>query len=140
MAFVEKKFKPEFYEQYKDIVKVIGRLGYVHRWLVDDSRKIHFFDLGGRGEMPASTGAPPNSYILVINSGVYYFGLRFGYIDGKFGGVICEHSVEIMECLYESSLSKVEVITLLREALTECEVIRRKRVGAEMPEDVIVSL
>lgn len=137
MAFIEKKFEPKNYEEYKDIVKAIGHLGHVNRWLVDDSRKIHFFDLGGRGEMPASTGAPPNRYILVINSGIYYFGLRFSYIDGKFGGVICEHSVEIMECLW-SSLSKEEVIALLREALTECEVIRRKRVDAEMPEDVVV--
>jgi hypothetical protein len=115
MAFVEKNFKPENYEDYKDIVKAIGHLGYVHQWLVDEDRKIHFFDFGGRGEMPASTGAPPNQYALVVNSMVYYFELRRNMIGGKVGGVSCEYNLERMSFPNGNLLKNDEVIALLKD-------------------------
>jgi len=138
MAFVEKKFKPENYEDYKDIVKAIGHLGYVHQWLVDEDRRIHFFDFGGRGEMPASTGAPPNQYALVINSLVYYFESRRNKILGKSGGTSCKYVLERMSFPNGNLLRNDEVIALLKEALTESDAVVRRFIGAKMFDEIII--
>ena len=137
MPFVEIKFKPENYEKYKDIVRLIGN-GTVHQWLIDENRKIHFFDLGGRGEMPASTGAPPNQYILVIGSLAYYFEARRNMIGGKFGGVSCEYNLEGMILPKMNSLRNDEVIALLKEALIESDAIARHFMNAKMFDEIII--
>lgn len=62
MAFVEREFKPENYQEYKSIVGSSVNLNAPNRWIVDSDREINFFDLGGRGEMPAHTGAPPSIF------------------------------------------------------------------------------
>jgi len=138
MAFVERKFKPENYEEYKGIVGAIGHLGYVHQWLVDEDRKIHFFDFGGRGEMPASTGALPNQYALVINSLVNYFESRRNMIRGKFGGTSCAYDLERTSFPEANLLPNDKVIALLKEALTESDAIVCRLIGEAMFDEIII--
>lgn len=138
MSFVEKKFQPENYEEYKDIVKAIGHLGYVHQWLIDKDRKIHFFDFGGRGEMPASTGAPPNQYALVVDSQLYYFEARRNKIGGKLGGVSCKYNLERMSLPDRNLLKNDEVLALLKEALTESDAVIRRFIGAKIFDEIII--
>ena len=138
MAFVEKKFKPENYDEFKRVLGSAKGVNIPHRWLVDEDRKIHFFDFGGRGEMPASTGAPPNQYTLVIESSIYYFESRRNMVQGEFGGTSCAYRLERTSFPDGNLLRKDEVIALLKEALTESDAIGRRLIRAVMFDEIII--
>lgn len=140
MGFVERKFEEKDYQEYKGLLGAGDnvRLPYPYHWMVDDDSGIQIFELGGRGEMPASTGAPPNAYVLVMNSLIYKFGLRCNSVRGGGGGIISKYTIETMEVSKESLLTRCEIISILREALIACVARRRTRLKMSMPEDVIV--
>ena len=89
MAFVERRFEAKDFDEFRRLLDVGGSHGAYQPnvWLIDSERGISFYELGGRGEMPASTGAPPNEYVLVVNGVVYRFDLRERMGKGRSGGI-----------------------------------------------------
>ncbi|MDO8331401.1 MAG: hypothetical protein Q7T36_13130 [Fluviicoccus sp.] len=130
MPFVERIFyENSDFPRYRRLLGVSGKIPLVtpQGWFFDEERGIDFFELGGRGEMPESTGAPPNNYILLVDSSVYKIQLRWGRGYGGAGGLIYRFSVESIDFPADNRMSKDVFYSLLREALFSCEQARLKR-------------
>lgn len=141
MAFAEREFQVEDFPTYRALLGAgeKERLYKPHGWFVDEAREINFFEMGGRGEMPASTGAPPDACILVIGSLVYRVNLRRNVVDGRSGGAIYNILVESIAFPLGNQLTKEEVVSLLREALfASKEAIWRSVNPASFVEDIII--
>lgn len=92
-------------------------LGYPLASLVDEDRKYSLFSFGGRGEMPAITGAPPYQYILGINSKAYYYALRSGQRVLKDGGILRAFIIEDFRCIVGDENDYSQVDKVMEEAI-----------------------
>lgn len=119
MPFFEKRIEVKDIDEYRRLIGVKPNQGadQPHVLLIDHERGISFYELGGRGEMPASTGAPPNQYVLVVNGVVYRIDLREKMIMGSAGGIGYCYVLESIYWPSNGLLGYEEIFLIIREVL-----------------------
>lgn len=143
MAFIERQFDVgKDFPEYRTILGESGKrsLDTPQGWVIDVARGVNFIELGGRGEMPASTGAPPDAYYLVMDNLVYPIALRSARSRGKNGGLVYGFSVESIDFPVGNMLSQENFMLLLSEALYACEESRLRRIKSQsFVEGIVIS-
>ena len=115
MAFVQKEYTKESAPLYRGLVGDGVKSGMLGSWYVDESINAHFFDYGGRGEMPEELGMPPDTCLLVINQSIYCIESRTSQkkVDDRF---ICTFSVCHFSVNGEEVIPRPQVYKILEQA------------------------